>query len=203
MDKQQIIWLQRQREQDPQHDIDAQRRFDLWKKRITPYQDLINLLIVRAKKATEPKNKVKYLREIADKVIWAFQGVVPCKDGCSHCCNMPTLMTQEEADVIGQEIKRPAVRPRRYTMEGNATYTGVPCPFLKDNRCSIYRFRPYVCRLHVSIDKDDLLCNLASVAVQPQWDSRMFHVAELEAFYGKGDKMPRLADIREFFPPKD
>ena len=199
MDRQQVIWLQRERENDPQTGIDAQRRLDAWRRKVLPYEAAMEAAAAKAIKATTNKNKVKLLREMADRVAWGWSGISPCKESCPHCCHMPTLMTQEEADVIGAEIGRPAKQLLRYSHQGNMAYYRVPCPFLKDGRCSIYRYRPIVCRLHVSIDKDDLLCNTVSDAKQPQWDSEMFHLAEAKAFSGGMTRMPRLGDIREFF----
>src|SRR3990167_2374390 len=37
-----------------------------------------------------------------------------------------------------------------------ACWQGVPCSFLKEGRCSIYRHRPLACRLQINMDDDDI-----------------------------------------------
>jgi len=55
-----------------------------------------------------------------------------CVDGCTACCG-PVPFSEIEAERAG--LKR---------IEGS---TDLICPFVKDNGCSIYAHRPFMCRL--------------------------------------------------------
>lgn len=92
------------------------------------------------------------------------------------------------------------------TVEGSArvaaqasAHIGVPCPFLHEQRCSVYEHRPNACRTHFSLDVDDLLCRLipgAEVPV-PLADSR-----QLQFMILSGQPAALIGDIRDFFRPR-
>lgn len=129
---------------------------------------------------TVPK-KILWLRREAELVATAAAGLTPCQAGCSHCCNIGTLVAEPEAIAIGKAIGRtpanvPAERVTRAlaSMQGddgmkqaeavrelvNSEFYGVPCTFLVEGRCSIYQHRPMSCRYLVNFDTDALLCRL-------------------------------------------
>jgi len=55
-----------------------------------------------------------------------------CVDGCTACCG-PVPFSEIEAERVGLE-----------RIEGS---TDLACPFVRDGRCSIYKDRPFMCRL--------------------------------------------------------
>jgi Fe-S-cluster containining protein len=100
---------------------------------------------------------------------------IPCSKGCSHCChNQLFRVTQVEWEVVREGLlalpdeKRKQVMENAWRMyashyealEGMAEawsdgdniskelHVGTPktCPFLLENRCSIYEHRPAICR---------------------------------------------------------
>lgn len=109
----------------------------------------------------------------------------PCKLGCSHCCHQFILSVSVEVPYILRRLKQlPADKlsiiekniadfveyynnntPNGRTLdriEGIYDFNKkmakdmYPCPFLIDNSCSIYDFRPIVCRVHFVKNKPEL-----------------------------------------------
>jgi Fe-S-cluster containining protein len=75
-----------------------------------------------------------------------------CKRGCNYCCHSPVALTQVEALVIAEAAGLEAdCSPGRTSTPDEVG--DAPCPFLKNNECSIYEFRPMA---------DDIICWLNS-----------------------------------------
>jgi Fe-S-cluster containining protein len=120
-----------------------------------------------------------------------------CKTGCSHCCHVDVEIIYAEAAYIQEMtgIKHNEI----YKKQKNDFHkTKTPCPFLKDNNCSIYEFRPIACRAFFTID---------SVEFCKRDDSPKHEIFTIESwptlmkFYSKiffsGNR--RYGDIREWF----
>jgi Fe-S-cluster containining protein len=77
-----------------------------------------------------------------------------CKRGCSHCCNVSVTVTSPEVVYIQHHmgIKTISMKDEEIRKDYKT-----PCPFLKQNECSIYEYRPAVCRAFTSVD-DPKLC---------------------------------------------
>lgn len=184
-------------------------------------------LFNQAHAAPTSTKKLLWLQRAADVVVRAADasGAAACRDGCAHCCHIPVMITAAEArsltqpaKVLGRSFIEAPARSVALSMEdvrsgvasaaidelregAAAAYTGSPCPFLKDSRCSVYNDRPLACRYQVSLDDDDLLCRLvepvegASVRV-PYLDNlqRMMTAAVILG------PSQRIADIRDWFP---
>lgn len=79
-------------------------------------------------------------------------GSVACKRGCSHCCHIKADVFTFEANRLWKLYKR----DQDERVAEQATYEQqdylkksrdqAACVFLKNNECSIYSQRPYVCR---------------------------------------------------------
>ena len=156
----------------------------------------------------DPKRKTLWLRKITDTLAKATEGIVPCKVGCSACCNMATLMSVEEAEEITRRTGIPHSMPSPMTLTRKDVdiereqYTGVPCTFLKAGKCSIYEYRPHSCRVHYVLDKDALLCTMVpgELIEAPMFDNTQFNMLWVLSHPVKHPYDMRLADIREFFP---
>ncbi|MDQ9126815.1 YkgJ family cysteine cluster protein [Serratia fonticola] len=75
-----------------------------------------------------------------------------CKKGCAHCCKMDVQLTPLEAEYIVHATKIPAINSPLST--GNTSM----CPFLSEKEvCSIYNFRPLLCRTY-HVLSDPYLC---------------------------------------------
>jgi Fe-S-cluster containining protein len=124
---------------------------------------------------------------------WGAAFTFACRKGCATCCTRSVTMTSLEGDGImtflGEEnrlseLAGPAFPPsasRLDRMGQCTTNTFVaahlrgesgeeanswdlrPCPFLKEESCSIYPVRPFGCRLFASLDP----CAASGVADMP------------------------------------
>lgn len=145
--------------------------------------------------------KVVLLKQAADTLIQAAKGVAPCKEGCSHCCHMATNITEREAAEMakasGRKVSVPDIFDDPDTVQ---RFEGVPCPFLKDNRCSIYAARPFACRIHISMDRDSLLCRIIPGETIRTPTINIDRFTLLNALSYRNPTEVSFADIRQFFP---
>lgn len=92
-----------------------------------------------------------------------------CGEGCSHCCfqavgvsppevfaiheHLHATRTPEELDGVARRIREADGRTRG--LSGAERFSpDLPCPFLEDQRCTIYAVRPLACRGANSLDAD-------------------------------------------------
>lgn len=138
--------------------------------------------------------RVMWIRRAADTLAEGYEPVAACRSGCSHCCHIPVKISLAEAQVLGKAIGRKPVPPAQH---GPAPAEQEACSFLEDGRCSIYAKRPAVCRYHMNLDIDDLLCRpVPGGAVPvPYLDVRPLVMARVVT----GGRSA-YADIRQWFP---
>ena len=79
------------------------------------------------------------------------------------CHFLPTL---DEADVnrlaagLGMTPDELTTRHLTRDEEGHLTFNRLPCPFLVENRCSVYEHRPDVCRSYPHLHKPRFVSRL-------------------------------------------
>lgn len=204
------------RQADPQTNIDAQARSDRVNTQLKNMH--VNKMALMMQDEKSSKHRFMWLREITGTLGKAAQGIAPCKAGCSHCCNIPALISVQEAEALSKVSRRPMVMPPPSAFAdplpgAHPPYYGVPCPFLKgvagsgegngESTCSVYAERPYVCRVHLSMDVDNLLCHTKNGqnSVVPFYNNTNLHLLH---FLAHDDPAQiKMADIRDFFPVKD
>lgn len=138
--------------------------------------------------------RVMWIRRAADSLAEGYGPVSACKPGCAHCCRIPVKISLAEAQALGKAIGRKPVPPSQH---GPVPTEQEACSFLVDEQCSIYSERPAVCRYHMNMDVDELLCRPVpggDVPV-PYLDVRPVVVARV-ATGGRA----AYADIRQWFP---
>ena len=110
------------------------------------------------------RNYEKYLETMDAQLKEFFAEQSPyicCKEGCSHCCESGeypisqlefmylnigmTTLPVLELDEINAKIKQLKARKAEFNQEGPFYHE---CPFLKNNKCSLYDFRSLICRAH-------------------------------------------------------
>lgn len=153
--------------------------------------------------------KVKRARviAIADEQVKSLSTHVACKIGCSHCCKLSTPILEHEAERLQKASGRPMTRLLHRTLEEVALagleFVGKPCPFLIDDKCSVYQSRPLICRVHHSLNPDESAC-AANVSLNPTGVVTMYDADALEIPYLYLNSRVRpdepFGNIGEFFP---
>jgi Fe-S-cluster containining protein len=104
---------------------------------------------------------------------------VACQEGCDACCYNRVELTPPEALVLAHHIagkfslaEKEAVLAilagnlARTRGKSPAAVAGMraelPCPLLKDRRCSVYPVRPLVCRAMHSLDRERCAAELSA-----------------------------------------
>lgn len=84
-----------------------------------------------------------------------------CKEGCSLCCERGDYpMSQIEFNYMMQgfsKLSKELQNEIKLNIEEiikNGDKDSYKCPFLKENRCTIYKYRPLVCRLFGVLTED-------------------------------------------------
>lgn len=145
--------------------------------------------------------KVIMLKKLTDELAKATKGIVPCKSGCSHCCHMATNITIEEAEALSKASCKPLTIPGTWDDKDIVQrFEGIPCPFLVDSKCSVYDARPFPCRTHYSVDRDNLLCKIipGHKIRTPNFNNEKFNLIAMLSY--EDPQEVKFADIREFFP---
>jgi len=144
--------------------------------------------------------KLRKIYALADKLVEAADPFTACKRGCSACCHMNVNITDVEAQIIEEATGRRhkvLTRPNRHPDD---RFSGVPCPFLVDNACSIYSARPFACRHHMSFNLDAYWCaperaHLAEMPLVSFGAAQKAYVAVTRLHTGG-----MYGDIRDYFP---
>lgn len=156
----------------------------------------IERLARQVRQAGRRRQRVLWLHRTADAFAQAFDGLAACKSGCAHCCHIPLSLGEHEAAEIGAAIGRKPRPAREHVPLQEVAAIGMPCTFLNDEqRCAIYEVRPSICRTHLSLDKDNLLCRLVPGAAVPVPYANALQIQALTAV-ATG---PTFADIRQWF----
>jgi Fe-S-cluster containining protein len=107
-------------------------------------------------------NVAQYADDALEIVNNEYSPPLNCKEGCSYCCCKPGVLTSIpeflrilkyiKSTFSADAISTLNEHARQYAaqMEGRSfndlVDESVPCPLLVDGRCSVYEFRPLVCR---------------------------------------------------------
>ena len=162
----------------------VRRKVDALNARVIPikalHQKRINAMLKSPRSMTA---KIEAVWQAVDELAEVIKPYAACKRGCSHCCYQSVLISAPEAELIGKRI---GVKPRRFegVRERDDIESGYhnPCPFLKDDACSIYAHRPLPCRKQFNLDRDALLCELVGLdGTVPYADLRDYDTVALMA----------------------
>lgn len=112
-----------------------------------------------------------------DKLSNLFLISTDCHKGCDGCCYMPVAVTEFEADYIKQHITQNWTPKQKsdlhskiqkikqehkeifefdYIISKNNKSTFLPCLFLENGCCSIYPYRPAICRTYMSFSPSEI-----------------------------------------------
>jgi Fe-S-cluster containining protein len=193
----------RERQNDPETDKGAEERGAIVRDRMNKVRHKVEALWSRAYYEASLPIVFRLIRASTEYLEKAMQGVAPCKDKCSHCCSMPVMLSQAEADLIAKETGHKLNKDVTYSTTAKMEHDRTPCPFLKNDTCSIYHSRPIACRVHYVLDKDNLLCRRydgVDDITAPHWNNMPFMQALIQAL--PREQLYMHADIRDYFGPK-
>lgn len=146
--------------------------------------------------------KLGEILKTADLAFSSTNTYSACRKGCSHCCYQAVPIANFEARYIGEHIKTPHVGLKHSNPRDVMSFSDqTPCPFLANDECIIYEFRPLTCRTHVNFDRDNYWCRYEN------WDKPgaaipkpVFQTLWLAYHLIAGKFEPIIGDIRDFFP---
>jgi hypothetical protein len=97
----------------------------------------------------DPLKRLEALYSEMDVIYSFIKQFSPCKKGCSHCCHYEITVSIVEVEYIKRNIKiKGKIRSQR----------GKACPFLRQGICSIYPYRPFLCRRLLSLADSERWC---------------------------------------------
>ena len=146
--------------------------------------------------------KLQEILRTADQIFGYAGKYAACARGCGHCCHVHVPIADFEAAYIAHHVGIKALPLKQSKHHDRMEYSGeTPCPFLKNEECSIYEHRPLTCRMHLNFDIDNYWClhenwNDADAAIpRPNINPLM------DAYHQLASKtQPVVADIRDYFP---
>ncbi|WP_324172244.1 YkgJ family cysteine cluster protein [Sulfurimonas sp.] len=137
------------------------------------------------------KDNINLLQEIyqyIDKIVSTQDKVISCSKGCSRCCKMDIQITELEANYISKMTKIQYTNNNKISNKHTNN-----CPFLKNDLCSIYEYRPLYCRYHVIYSNPDN-CGLPHEQEEKFSNSFINKIQMYNLICNKGYK-----DIRDWF----
>lgn len=149
----------------------------------------------------KPMVKLARIRKSVETLFGYADGHIACRKGCAYCCHQAIDISRLEAEYIQEKTGiqyAPVFTSTQRDPLGFSEKT--PCPFLKQGVCSIYEYRPLICRIAVNLDSDPYWCEFENwhkpggVVPKPTFRSIYIAYTELNA---KADSI--MADIRDYF----
>jgi len=158
------------------------------------------LPVTLARLNASPRVKLQRIYQLLDQIGEHTAGHVACRSGCADCCRMNVTISDLEARQIAAHTGRTVAKLTVSVEHPIDTYRGVVCPFLVDERCSIYDQRPRVCRQHVSFDTSAYWC---APSRSTDVSMPLLGWTGVDAAYQAlvtASASAVFADIRDFFP---
>lgn len=149
----------------------------------------------QAKSSDSEMVKLQQLYKLADELTSKLTPITICKAGCGNCCKINVSITEHEAKMISIHTGKLITKSLFFTTT-KPDFHGTPCPFLIDDKCSIYSVRPFVCRRQVSVMPSEYWCH-PDISLDIQVP--MIEFSELsKAFYAIAARS-EVKDIRIWF----
>jgi len=127
---------------------------------------------------------------LADQVLTRFESEnllpqpIVCRPGCDFCCCLQVELTPPEALLLGSQIEENfsgdakvrllACLERSWNLKAGKTKQEIarirrelPCPLLRERRCSVYLVRPLLCRSMHALDAGQCALSFRSQDLTP------------------------------------
>jgi hypothetical protein len=112
-------------------------------------------------------------RDEIDEIVHEIYEKVAAQIDCTQCANCCIKLNTsvDEGDIQrlaqGLKITTDEFKERFVVPDRDRPYrmiiNGLPCPFLKDKRCTQYEYRPEECRSYPNLHKEDFVSRLFGV----------------------------------------
>lgn len=161
-------------------------------------EDEIQLTLT--KKNASPRSKLGKIYSLLADLGQVAEPYIACGKGCSSCCKMNVTISQIEANLIAEKTGKKSKQLANSKTYNSDKFIGIPCVFLKDDSCTIYDIRPFVCKHHLWFDTSAYWYNPVH-SLKVNVPMLQFSGAQ-NAFCDvtKKDSGGIFADIRDFFP---
>ncbi len=107
---------------------------------------------------------------IVHRVHHEVSSQIQCTD-CANCCKEANFLLNDKdlerlangLNLSMEEFKKTYIDDGKDKIGGGYTFNRLPCPFLENNRCKVYGFRPGNCRSFPYLHKKDFVFKLINV----------------------------------------
>lgn len=151
------------------------------------------------KENASSRSKLRKIYNLMTDLGNAAKPYIACGKGCSSCCKMNVTISQIEANHIAEKTGLKSKQLTTSKTHRPDMFLGRPCMFLKDDTCTIYDVRPFVCRKHIWFDTSPYWCD-------PKHSLEIkMPMIEFSGAFGafldvtKNDSGGIHADLRDFF----
>lgn len=117
------------------------------------------------------ENAGDFAKKMRDKVVDPRTPPIACKAKCDHCCYQSVSITAPEAIRISEYLAtRKSNLVQRFIFKLNALNKKIdgktpeqrgrlnlPCAFLENGKCQIYKVRPLLCQKHTSLNLQECI----------------------------------------------
>ena len=146
------------------------------------------------------KSKLGKIYSLIAEVSQAVQPYVACGKGCSDCCKMNVSISLMEAERLAAVSRKSMAVVNHPVRHSDDRFSGVPCPFLVEDACSVYEARPYACRAHYSFDTSAYWCHPERSYEGEMSLLKMGGTWQAYEEIVLNSRLRGFADIRDFFP---
>jgi Fe-S-cluster containining protein len=122
--------------------------------------------------------------EIVHEIYEEVVAQIDCTQ-CANCCiELNTVVDEDDINRLARGLKMSAAefKEQFVILDRDMPYkwliNGLPCPFLKDKRCTLYEYRPEECRSYPNLHKEDFVSRLFSVIDNYAFCPIVFNVYE-------------------------
>ncbi|MBN1950737.1 MAG: YkgJ family cysteine cluster protein [Bacteroidales bacterium] len=106
------------------------------------------------------KNK-RYIDHLVMELNKYFSAEISCT-ACGHCCTkLRPILAESDIDQLVKVTKMTRSKFKKEYIEmdeeGDMLFKNLPCSFLKNNKCTIYHYRPEDCQEYPNLHKIDFV----------------------------------------------
>lgn len=149
---------------------------------------------------SSPRSKLRKIYALLSDATENIQPFVACTKGCSACCKMNVSITSVEAESLATASGKKVAPVHRVPKHAEDKFSGVPCPFLIEDACSVYEVRPFACRAHHSFDLTSYWCQPERAYVKGMGMMRLGGAVQAYQAIATDTRLGGFADVRDFFP---